>query len=65
MEKKNILMYTTDIKEEVFLDPHDSEGTNRTWIYSLRMIIDRDAKELIPLEGLRIKLQYNRMNNVM
>ena len=49
---------TTDIKEELFKDPHDSEGTNRTGIYSLRMIINDKIPELIPLESLRVKLQY-------
>ena len=49
---------TTEIKEELFTDPHDSEGTNRTGIYSLRMIIDSEIPELLPIDGLRIKLQY-------
>ena len=49
---------TTDIREELFVDPHDSEGTNRTGIYSLRMIVDNEIPELIPLDGLRVKLQY-------
>ena len=31
---------------------HDSEGTNRTGIYSVRMVMDSEAPELVPLEGL-------------
>ena len=40
------------------MDPHDKEGTNRTGIYSLKMILDSEMPEIIPLEGLRVKLQY-------
>ena len=29
---------TTEIKEEVFLDPHDNEGTNRKGVYIFSMI---------------------------
>ena len=47
-----------EIKEELFLDPHDSEGTNRTGINLLNMIIHLEIPEIIPLEGLRVKLQY-------
>ena len=48
----------SEIKEELFLDPHDSEGTNRTGVYLPNMIINSVIPEIIPLEGLRVKLQY-------
>ena len=48
----------SEIKEELFLDPHDNDGTNRTGTYLLNMIIDTEIPEIIPLEGLRVKLQY-------
>ena len=53
---------TTEIKEDLFTDPHDSEGTNRTGIYSLRMIMDNEIPELVPLDGLRVKLQLKHCN---
>ena len=49
---------TSEVKEELFNDPHDSEGTNRTGVYSLKMILNREMLEITPLEGLRVKLQY-------
>ena len=47
---------TSEIREELFVDPHDKEGTNRTGIYSLKMILDSEMPEIIPLEGLRVKI---------
>ena len=49
---------TSEIKEELFIDPHDSEGTNRTGVYMLKMIVDQEIPEILPIEGLRVKLQY-------
>ena len=49
---------TTDITEEVFTDPHDSDGTNRTEIYTMRMIMDSELPEVVLLDGLRLKMQY-------
>ena len=49
---------TTDITEELFNDPHDTDGTNRTGIYTLRMIMDKGPPELIPVDGVRMKLQF-------
>ena len=40
------------------MDPHDSEGTNRTGVYTLNMIMIKEAPELIPLDGVRMRLQY-------
>ena len=39
----------SEIKEELFLDPHDSDGTNRTGTYLLNMVIDSEIPEIIPL----------------
>ena len=37
---------TSEIKEELFMDPHDLEGTNRTGVYSLKMILDSEMPEI-------------------
>ena len=52
---------SSKIKEEVFKDPYDNEGTNRTGIYSVRMIIHQDIPEWLPLEGQRVRIQYPLM----
>ena len=49
------------ITEEVFNDPHDKEGSNRTGIYLVRMMIHQDIPEWLPAEGLRIKIQYAKI----
>ena len=38
---------TTDIKEEVFVDPHDNEGTNRTGVYVVQMKMNSELPEII------------------
>ena len=49
---------TSEPKEEVFHDPHDTDGTNRTGVYVVRMILENEIPELIPFSGLRIKIQH-------
>ena len=65
---KNALSYwgsvTTTIQEEVFTDPHDSDGTNRTGIYTVRMIMESELPEMIPLDGLRLKIQYQGVSKL-
>ena len=45
-------------KEEVFHDPHDVDGTNRTGVYVVRMVLEDEIPELIPFNGLRIRVQH-------
>ena len=55
---------SSEIREEVFKDPFDQEGSNQTGIYTLRMFIHRDIPEWLPLEGLRVRIQYPRMKKL-
>ena len=55
---------TSEIKEELFVDPHDSDGTNRTGIYQASMILDSEMPELIPVDGLRVRLQYQGVSKL-
>ena len=55
---------TTEIKEEVFVDPHDKDGTNRTGVYVVRMRMDNELPELIPIDGLRVKCQYHTVKKL-
>ena len=46
------------IREEVFEDPHDSEGTNRTGTYTVQMRITKPIPQYLPLNGKRVKIFY-------
>ena len=46
------------IMEEVFHDPHDKEGSNRTGIYTVKMNLHQKIPEWLPLDGLRVKIQH-------
>ena len=46
----------SEIKEEMFEDPHDSEGTNRTGTYSVMMLLRGKFPQLLPLDGKRVKI---------
>ena len=48
----------SNIREEVFEDPHDSEGTNRTGNYSVRMVLREKIPQLLPLFGRRVKIYH-------
>ena len=54
----------TDLKEELFHDPHDSEGTNRTSNYSVMMKINGNIPQLLPLWGKRVKIYYKGINKL-
>ena len=51
-------------KEEVFEDPLDPDGTNRTGIYLLRIKLSQEIPELIPLDGLRIKILHHQVKKL-
>ena len=51
-------------KEEVFEDPLDPDGTNRTGVYLLRMKLSREIPELIPLDGLRVKIVHHQVTKL-
>ena len=48
----------------MFDDPLDPDGTNRTGIYSLRMKLTKEIPELIPLDGLRIKIIHHQVRKL-
>ena len=50
--------------EEVFHDPYDVEGSNRTGIYTVRMNLHQNIPEWLPLDGLRVKIQHNGMQKL-
>ena len=54
----------TDPKEEVFEDPLDPDGTNRTGIYVLRIKLSQEIPELIPLDGLRLKIMHHQVKKL-
>ena len=40
----------------MFHDPLDKDGTNRIGIYVVRITPNEEIPELIPMEGLRVKI---------
>ena len=54
-------VFNSRITEEVFADPHDKEGSNRTGIYIVKMKVHQHIPEWLPLDGLRVKVQYPNM----
>ena len=57
-------MISSRIREEVFLDPHDTEGSNRTGIYTARMNLHQKIPERLPLDGLRVRIQHQGMQKL-
>ena len=51
-------------KEEVFSDPLDPDGTNRTGVYLMRIKLKQEIPELIPLDGLRIKIIHHQVKKL-
>ena len=51
-------------KEEVFSDPLDLDGTNRTGIYLMRIKPTAEIPELIPLDGLRLKIIHHQVKKL-
>ena len=54
----------SEIREETFEDPHDKEGTNRTGIYCAKVKFHQQMPEWLPLDGLRIKIQYHNIQRL-
>ena len=48
----------SDLVEDVFEDNEDSEGTNATGIYSVKMKLFHNIPQLLPMAGRRIKIYY-------
>ena len=54
----------SEIREKTFDEPHDQEGSNRTGIYSVKMKLHQQIPEWLPLEGLKIKIQYHNIQRL-
>ena len=48
----------------MFHDPHDTDGSNRTGIYSARMNLHQKIPEWLPLDGLRVRIQHPGMQKL-
>ena len=48
----------SELVEDVFEDDEDSEGTNATGIYAVKMKLTSDIPQLLPMDGRRIKVYY-------
>jgi hypothetical protein len=48
----------SEIVEDVFEDEEDSEGTNATGIYAVKMKLTNSIPQLLPMDGRRIKVYY-------
>ena len=48
----------SELVEDVFEDNEDSEGTNATGIYSVKMKLIHNIPQLLPMAGRRIKIYY-------
>jgi hypothetical protein len=51
----------TDLVEDVFEDSEDSEGENTTGIYSVKMRLNQNIPQLLPVDGRRIKIYYRNI----
>ena len=54
----------TDMVEDTFEDEEDSEGTNATGIYSIKMRLEKHIPQLLPLDGRRIKIYYRSIKKL-
>ena len=54
----------SDVVEDVFEDSEDSEGTNATGIYSVKMKLTTDIPQLLPMDGRRIKIYYRGISKL-
>ena len=48
----------SELVEDVFEDSEDSEGTNATGVYSVKMRLTSDIPQLLPMDGRRVKIYY-------
>jgi hypothetical protein len=44
--------------EDCFNDKQDTAGTNRTGSYSIKMKLDLDISQMLPISGRKIKIYY-------
>ena len=54
----------SDLVEDVFEDSEDSEGDNTTGIYSVKMRLNQNIPQLLPMDGRRIKIYYRNINKL-
>ena len=48
----------SDLVEDVFEDGEDSEGENATGIYSVKVKLNHNIPQLLPMDGKRVKIYY-------
>lgn len=48
----------SELVEDVFEDSEDSEGTNATGVYSVKIKLMNDIPQLLPMDGRRVKIYY-------
>ena len=48
----------SELVEDCFKDENDTEGTNRTGFYSIKMKLDQDIPQMLPMSGRKIKIYY-------
>ena len=54
----------TDLVEDVFEDEEDSEGTNATGIYSVKVKLEKAIPQLVPIGGKRLKICYRNIQKL-
>jgi hypothetical protein len=54
----------SDLVEDVFEDSEDSKGDNTTGIYSVKMKLNQNIPQLLPVDGRRIKIYYRIINKL-
>ena len=54
----------SELVEDVFEDSEDSEGENTTGIYSVKMRLNCNIPQLLPIGGRRIKIYYRNINKL-
>ena len=64
-EVLNISELKSDPKEEVFVDTLDKDGTNWTGVYVAKILPHSEIPELIPIDGLRVKIMFCAMSLIL
>ena len=52
------------VEDCYFTDDGDSDGTNRTGVYSVKMEIHHDIPQLLPMSGKRIRVYYKSIQKL-
>jgi hypothetical protein len=50
--------FESELVEDCFKDEQDTEGTNQTGSYSIKMKLDQDISQMLPMSGRKIKIYY-------